>query len=63
LPVDVEFLKSISEPNSLRAYNRALQEFVTLLNNHMKSGLLTPSYFFPTPPVFPEHPIEKNAKK
>jgi hypothetical protein len=54
LPVDVEFLKSISELNFVQEYNeynRSLQQFMTLLNNHMKTGLLSSrtvlSYFSP----------------
>ena len=71
LPVDVEFFKSISELNSVQAYNRTLQQFVTLLNNHMKTGLLSlrrrvifsRRSFADRSPVFPPRtPDWKNAK-
>ena len=72
LPVDVEFFKSISELNSVQAYNRTLQQFVTLLNNHLKTGLLSlrrrvifsRRSFADRSPVFPPRtPDWKNAKK
>ena len=71
LPVDVEFLKSISKVNFVREYNRSLQQFMTLLNNQMKTGLLSPrkqcwvvfsrrSFADRSPP--PRTPDWKNAK-